>query len=65
MSRRAIIAASALSLATYAIAVQAYATFNFNEGYKIERYGEIFFYAGVVLVLAGLLSVLVHTRRRL
>jgi hypothetical protein len=65
MSRRAIIAASALSLAAYAIAVQAYATLNFNEGYKIERYGEIFFYAGVVLVLAGLLSVLVHTRRKL
>jgi hypothetical protein len=65
LSRRAIMTTTLLCMASYFIAVNVYATYNFNEGYKIERYGEIFFYCGTMLILAGLLWAVVHAKKRL
>lgn len=65
LSKRALFASALLSIAAYIVSVNAYATANFNEGYKIERYGESFFYAGVMLVIAGLLWAVVHAKKKL
>ena len=65
LSRRALLAAASLSIAAYVLTVLIYFAANFNEGYKIELYGEISFYSGVMLVLAGLLWAVVHAKKKL
>jgi beta-lactamase regulating signal transducer with metallopeptidase domain len=65
LSKRALFASALLSIAAYLLAVNTYATLNFNEGYKIERYGEALFYSGATLVIAGLLWAVVHAKKRL
>lgn len=53
-SRRALYATSFVSLAAYTTAAVSYFVLNFNEGYKIELYGEISFYAVILVFIAGL-----------
>lgn len=63
-SRAALYTAAFLCIAAYTTAAVAYAVFNFNEGYNIERYGEIGFYSAVVLLLAGLVWAVINPRNR-
>lgn len=65
LSRRALVSTALLCSSAYLVAVMAYATLHFNEGYKIERYGEIFFFAGVMLVLAAMLGTMAKIKKRL
>jgi hypothetical protein len=60
LSPSAIFATAALSLAAYIGAAVSYFVLNFNEGYKVELYGEIVFYSAIFVLLAGLLSVIVR-----
>jgi hypothetical protein len=43
-----------LAIVVYLVTSVAYFVLNFNEGYKIELYGEIFFYSALIFILAGL-----------
>lgn len=54
--------AAAMSAAAYAVTCVAYFVLNFNEGYKIELYGEIGLYAALLIVLASLCWTLVRTK---
>lgn len=58
----AIFATASLSAAAYTAAAVTYFVVHFNEGYKIELYGEVGFYCALFFVLAGLLSVLIRYR---
>jgi len=44
-----------LSIAAYTTTAIMYFVLNFNEGYKVELYGEIGFYSAIFLLLASLL----------
>lgn len=63
MSRAAIFATAALSVAAYTTAAITYFVVNFNEGYKVELYGEIGFYSAVLFLLAGLLWIFVREKK--
>lgn len=54
-SRIALFSTAILSIVAYTTAAIAYFVHNFNEGYKIELYGEILFYSGALLVVSALL----------
>lgn len=58
----AIFATATFAVVSYVTAAVTYFVVNFNEGYKIELYGEVGFYCGIFFVLAGLLSVLIRYR---
>ncbi len=45
-----------ISAIVYTSVAVAYFIINFNEGYKIELYGEIGFYAALLLIFASMLS---------
>lgn len=64
MSRTAIFATAALCAAAYSTTAIAYFVLNFNEGYKIELYGEVGFYSGMLFVIASLLWILIRVKRR-
>ncbi len=53
-SRSTILATTILSVAAYTTTTLAYFVLNFNEGYKIELYGEVGFYS-VALFIVGFL----------
>jgi hypothetical protein len=59
LSRPAIFATAIACAAAYIAAAVSYFVLNFNEGYKIELYGEVGFYSLVLLLLAALLSAFV------
>lgn len=61
LSRSALFAATALSVAAYTSTAIAYFVLNFNEGYKIELYGEVGFYSALLFIVASVLWVV--TRR--
>ncbi len=50
--RSAIIASSLLSAAAYLATCVAYFVLHFNEGYKLELYGEAGFYAAIFIILS-------------
>lgn len=54
-SRSTILATTILSVAAYTSTALAYFVLNFNEGYKIELYGEVGFYS-VALFIVGFLA---------
>lgn len=56
-SRSALIATSILCIAAYSTTTISYFTLNFNEGYKIELYGETAAYCISFVLLASLLWV--------
>lgn len=60
----AIFATATFCVVAYVTAAVTYFVVHFNEGYKIELYGEVGFYSGVFFILAGLLSVLVRFREK-
>ena len=62
MSRAALFATAALCIAVYTATAQAYFVLNFNEGYKVELYGEVGFYSASFLLLAGLLSTVTRAK---
>lgn len=55
LSRVALFATAILCVITYTTAAVAYFVNYFNEGYKIELYGEILFYSTMFMVGAALL----------
>lgn len=59
-SRSALYATAIASVAVYSLTAIAYFVWNFNEGYKVELYGEIGFYSAIFLVVAALLSKLLR-----
>lgn len=60
LSRAALYTTAVLCIAAYSAAAITYFVLNFNEGYKIELYGELGFYSAMFLVLAGMLSAVIH-----
>lgn len=63
LSRAAIFFTAALSAAAYTTAAITYFVVHFNEGYKIELYGEIGFYSAIMFLLAALLWVFVREKK--
>ncbi len=61
-SRRAVIATATLSLAAYSLAAVRYFHLHYGEGFKVELYGEVGFYAAIFFVLAWLLLVIIKPR---
>ncbi len=64
LSRAALLATATLSIAAYTTTAVSYFVLNFNEGYKIELYGEITSYCFFFLILAALLWVVVRQHSR-
>jgi hypothetical protein len=58
--RSALIATSILCTAAYVSTTVAYFVLNFNEGYKLELYGEISFYSALFIIIAALLWVFIR-----
>lgn len=58
LKRSAVYAVALLCITAYTLTSVAYFVLNFNEGYKIELYGEIGFYSVTFLIIAGLVSTL-------
>lgn len=54
-SRSALFATAALSVAAYTTTAVTYFVVNFNEGYKVELYGEIGFYSATFFIIAALI----------
>jgi hypothetical protein len=59
LNRAAIYTTALVSIAVYFATTMAYFVLNFNEGYRLELYGEVGFYSAIFLILAGLLSVFI------
>lgn len=62
LSRSAVFSTAILCIAAYSLTSVSYFVINFNEGYKVELYGEIGFYSLLMLLVAGFISVLVKSR---
>ncbi|HSX27518.1 MAG TPA: hypothetical protein VLG25_01910 [Patescibacteria group bacterium] len=62
-SRVALLATATLSMAAYTTTALSYFVLNFNEGYKIELYGEVGFYSLMFFVLAGILWTVIRARK--
>ena len=54
---------AALCVVAYVVAAASYFVLNFNEGYKVELYGEVSFYSVFFLILAALVWVVVRPKR--
>lgn len=63
LSRVALFATAILCAVAYTTVSIAYFVNNFNEGYKIELYGEILFYSAIFLTVASLLWAVIKTKR--
>ena len=61
-SQSALITSAILSVAAYLSTTIAYFVLNFNEGYKLELYGEVGFYCGVILIIASMLWAVIRPR---
>lgn len=51
-----------LSVVAYMVTAIAYFVLNFNEGYKIELYGEIGFYSALILAFGSMVWALVRSK---
>lgn len=56
----ALMATAALCIAAYVSTAISYFALNFNEGYKIELYGELIFYSALFILVAAILTGLVR-----
>ncbi len=63
LSRVALFVTAIICAAVYATTAVAYFVNFFNEGYKIELYGEVLFYCGTFLITAGLLWAALKNKR--
>lgn len=61
--KSAIMATALLCVAAYIGTTIGYFVLNFNEGYKIELYGEIGFYCAIFIVIAMLLWAIIRPNR--
>ena len=64
MTRSALFMAAMLSIVAYTLTTVSYFVFNFNEGYKIQLYGEVGFYSVFMLCLAEILWSIVRSKKR-
>ncbi len=62
-SRSTILAVATLCTAAYSLALVRYFTAHYGEGFRIELYGETFFYSAMFYVLAWLLIIWIEPRR--
>jgi hypothetical protein len=62
-NRHALMAAAALSAATYSLAAVKYFNDFFNEGYRIQLWGNIVLYSGTILISAWLIMIVSGLRR--
>lgn len=60
LTRPAIYATAVICVAAYSTTAFSYFVLHFNEGYKIELYGEVGFYSLMFILTAALLSTLVR-----
>ncbi len=58
LSRTATLATALLCLATYAFSAMKYFNDFFNEGYKLQLYGQIVFFGGAFMVIAWIVNVI-------
>lgn len=63
-SRSAILAMTAICVAAYTSAALSYFVLNFNEGYKIELYGEVGFYSIGMFIVAFLVWTAIRPHRK-
>lgn len=61
LSRSALYATAAIAAAAYSYAALKYFTDNPSEGYKVELYGDLFFYSACFFILASLLWIVVRS----
>lgn len=61
--KKTLFATACGSALSYALATTIYFHNNPSEGYRVELYGNIFFYSAVMFLLASLLWVLVTTKK--
>jgi hypothetical protein len=61
LSRSAIFATASLSVGVYSYAAIKYFTDHPSEGYKVELYGDLFFYGACFFILAAMLWTLVRS----
>ena len=64
LSRAALYTTAAISAASYTTAAVMYFVLHFNEGYKIELYGETNFYSAILFLLAILLWAVHKTKHK-
>ncbi|HSX43792.1 MAG TPA: hypothetical protein VLE69_00625 [Candidatus Saccharimonadales bacterium] len=64
LSRAALLTTAAICAASYTTAAIMYFVLHFNEGYKIELYGETTFYSAIFFLLAMLLWVVIKTKHK-
>lgn len=64
LKRTAVYVAAILCIAAYTTTAISYFVLNFNEGYKIELYGEIGFYSVSMLIVAALINTLLPIKNR-
>lgn len=62
-NRHAILASASLSAATYALSAVLYFNTNFNEGYRIQLWGSILLYSGIIFVSAWLIMIVAGLRK--
>lgn len=62
-SRAALLATASLCVAAYTTTALSYFVWNFNEGYKIELYGEVGFYSVLFFVLATMLWAAISSKK--
>jgi hypothetical protein len=63
LSRAALFATAILCIAAYSLTAISYFVNNFNEGYKVELYGEVGFFCVLFLLIAGLMTTVLHPRK--
>jgi hypothetical protein len=61
-NRHALLTATALSAGTYALATVLYFNTYFNEGYRVQLWGNIVLYTGIILVCGWLIMILTGLR---
>lgn len=62
LSRVALFATAIFCIAAYSLTAISYFVNYFNEGYSAELYGEIGFYSAMFLIVAGLLTTILHAK---
>jgi hypothetical protein len=63
LSRIALFTTAIVAIVAYTTACIAYFVNYFNEGYKVELYGEVFFYSAMMLVVSALLWSVIKMKR--
>lgn len=63
LKRSAVYATTALCVAAYTLACVSYFVLNFNEGYRVELYGEIGFYSVALFLCSALVATLLPKNR--